>query len=124
MNSSSDTLRSDSSAIVAAPWSFSKSVVSEAGLDGHILQLGPKAEQAFESVDRARALYVAAGAVTVQVGATHFMIKADAVLPIAADRAISVRNHGDGPAKVLALLLPAPRVEWRMFVPDGAPVTS
>lgn len=121
MNSSPDS-PSVSSAIAAAPWSFTKSVISEAGIDGDLLQLGPKAERSFESVDRARALYVAAGAVTVQVGATHFMIKADTVLPIPADRAIAVRNHGDEPAKVLSLVLPAPRVEWRLFVPEGAPI--
>lgn len=123
MNTTSD-MPSTVPSLVSLPWAFAKPVVSEAGLDGQLLQLGPKAEQSFDSVDRARALYVAAGAVTVVVGATHYIIKTDAVLPIAADRALTVRNHGDEPAKVLALLLPAPRVEWRMFVPGGAPVSS
>ncbi len=119
MNTSPDT-PSASSVIVATPWSFTKPVISEAGLDGELVQLGPKAERSFDAVDRARALYVAAGAVTVQVGATHYIIQTDAVLPIPADRTLSVRNHGDEPAKVLSLVLPAPRVEWRLFVPDGA----
>jgi quercetin dioxygenase-like cupin family protein len=118
MKSTPDT-SSVSSIAVSTAWSLLKPVISEAGIDGQLLQLGPKAEQPFESVDRDRALYVAAGAVTVQMGATHYIIKTDSVLPIPPDRAIVVRNHGEEPAKVLSLLLPAPRVEWRLFVPAG-----
>ena len=104
-----------------SPWAFAKPLASEAGLDGELLQLGPKAERAFAPTGRARAFYVAAGTVTVTVGASNIMLGEDGFLPVAADRKISVRNHGEGPATVLALLLPEPRVQWRMFVP-GEPV--
>src|SRR5690606_39574569 len=99
-----------------SPWAFPKPLASEAGLDGALLQLGPKAERAFAPTGRARAFYVAAWTVTVTVGASNIMLGEDGFLPVAADRKISVRNHGEAPAKVLALLLPEPRAQWRMFV--------
>lgn len=104
-----------------SPWAFAKPLASEAGLDGELLQLGPKAERAFAPTGRSRAFYVAAGTVTVTVGASNIMLGEDGFLPVAAGRKIGVRNHGESPAKVLALLLPEPRVEWRLFVP-GEPV--
>ncbi len=100
------------------PWTFNKPIISEAGLDGTLLQLGPKAELTLPSVARQRVFFVASGSVTISSRETNYMLGADGILTVMKDRPITIRNHTDDAAKLLELTLPAPRTEWKIFVPD------
>lgn len=112
------------SALVPPPWVIARPIPSEQGLTGEIIVLAPRAERACETISRARTFYVVTGELTVTVGATNHMLAADALLTIPADRAATLRNHSAEPVKLLSLALPAPRVEWRLFLPEGAPLPA
>ncbi|MFH1498763.1 MAG: hypothetical protein ABII82_13160 [Verrucomicrobiota bacterium] len=106
-----------SRAIPATPWSFNQSLPSRAGLDADLLLLGPGAGHELPPVARTRAFFVVTGRITVSEESTHHMASADNLITVPGDRPLTVHNHGDIAAKILVLALPAPRVEWRLFIP-------
>lgn len=106
MKSDTDSTSAPLPAVDLAPWIAARPVPREHGVDGEIAVLGPCAEHVCAAVPRLRSLYVVTGALTVTVGRTNHILAADSVLTLPPDRAATLRNHTDGPAKVLSLCLP------------------
>ena len=119
MKSDTSSIPAPLPAIDLAPWVAARPVPTEHGVDGEIVVLGPRAERACAAVSRLRSLYVVTGALTVTVGRTNHILAADSVLTLPADRAATLRNHTDSPAKVLSLRLPELRVAWRPLLPEA-----
>lgn len=103
--------------VPASPWSFSQSLPSQDGLDSEILLLAPGAEHELPSIARSRAFFTISGSVTVSEESSNHIISADNLVTVPKSRPYVVHNRADTAAKVLVLALPAPRVEWKLFVP-------
>jgi Cupin domain. len=89
-------------------WCMSKNILTEGELSGALTLLGPGSSTEEQTSALARVVFVAHGNVTAAIGTANFILKADQALHVAPDRPLVVRNHGESPAKVFILSVPAP----------------
>lgn len=95
----------------ANAWILTKPVLAAGELTGSLDLIGPRATKAETTTAVERVLYVAQGAVTAVVAATHYVLTVDQTLHVSAGRPLTLWNHGLAPAKIFTLALPAKRTE-------------
>ncbi len=94
-------------------WLLSRKVLSESGLDGTVILIGPGVETppADLPLPQPIVLFVSDGDITARVGVSNYILAKDQALHIPEGKSYTLRNHTDAPAKVLTLAFPAPRRE-------------
>jgi mannose-6-phosphate isomerase-like protein (cupin superfamily) len=94
-----------------ATWRMAKNILNAGELNGSLTLLGPgsSTEEMESAVERV--LYIAQGSVTATVGPANYMLNPDETLHIVPGRILTIRNHGDSPAKIFTLALPSRRRE-------------
>jgi glyoxylate utilization-related uncharacterized protein len=92
-----------------ATWRMAKTILNVSELNGSLTLLGPGSvtEETESAVERV--LYIAQGSITATVGPANYMLNVDETLHIIPGRALTIRNHGDSPAKIFTIALSSRR---------------
>lgn len=94
-------------------WLLSRKILNEGGVEGSLTLVGPGVETppAERPAPQPLVLFVSEGSVTVTIDPSNYILRKDEALHIPAGKTYTLRNPNEAPAKVLTMILPAPRRE-------------